>query len=558
MEHEAARLLWATLAAVSLLSYLYLASLRRRHGSARPLPPGPRPLPVIGNALDLRGGHLHHTLARLARAHGPVMRLQLGPVPAVAISSRDAAREALTRHDRRLSGRYVVDAVRARGWADRSLLNMASSDPLWKLQRGILASHVFSPRSLAEARGVRERKVRDLVGHFRARAGTVVDFGRVLYGGMINLVSSAFFSVDVVVDVVGGDDAGGSDSAAAAHGIREHVESIADLMTRANVSDLAPFLRPLDLQGRRRAAARHLGEIYRVVDGIIERRLAENAAAGDKKHGDFLQVLLDQMSAGKIDRGTVKAIVFEVFVTGGDTITITVEWAVAELLRNPGTMAKLRAEIKEALGDKQSVEEPDVAALPYLQAVVKEAMRLHPVAPLLVPHKAVEDGVEVCGYAVPKGSTVFFNVWAIMRDPALWDDPDEFSPERFLVGGRAAEMGSKGKDFEFIPFGSGRRQCPGMPGIGSPAVDCRVHLPLHVAPGTRGARVAAAAADCRGSESGMPMAERVVPHVLASLLHAFEWRLPEGMTAEQLDVSERFTTGNVLAVPLKAVPVAIT
>ncbi|CAL4914524.1 unnamed protein product [Urochloa decumbens] len=508
MEHEAAWLVWATLAAVSLLSYLYLARFRRRHGSARPLPPGPRPLPVIGNALDLRGGHLHHTLARLARAHGPVMRLQLGPVPAVAISSRDAAREALTRHDRRLSGRYVVDAVRARGWADRSLLNMASSDPLWKLQRGILASHVFSPRSLAEARGVRERKVRDLVGHFRARAGTVVDFGRVLYGGMINLVSSAFFSVDVVVDVVGGDDAGGSDSAAAAHGIREHVESIADLMTRANVSDLVPFLRPLDLQGRRRAAARHLGEIYRVVDGIIERRLAENAAAGDKKHGDFLQVLLDQMSAGKIDRGTVKAIVFEVFVTGGDTITITVEWAMAELLRNPGAMARLRAEITGALGDKEAIiKEPDVAALPYLQAVVKEAMRLHPVAPLLVPHKAVEDGVEVCGYAVPKGSTVFFNVWAIMRDPALWDDPDEFSPERFLVGGRAAEMDLKGKDFEFIPFGSGRRQCPGM-----------------------------------------PMAERVVPHVLASLLHAFEWRLPEGMTAEQLDVSERVLESEVFLV----------
>ncbi|CAL4931149.1 unnamed protein product [Urochloa decumbens] len=519
MEQQEAWLLWATLA-VSLLSYLYLASLRRRrHGSAaaRPLPPGPRPLPVIGNALDLRGGHLHHTLARLARTHGPVMRLQLGPVPAVAISSRDAAREALTRHDRRLSGRYVVDAVRARGWADRSLLNMASSDPLWMLQRGILASHVFSPRSLAAARGVRERKVRDLVGHFRARAGTVVDFGRVLYGGMINLVSSAFFSVDVVVDVVGGDDAtGGSDSAAAAHGIREHVESIADLMTKANVSDLVPFLRPLDLQGRRRAAARHLGEIYRVVDGIIERRLAENAGgAGDKKHGDFLQVLLDQMSAGKIDRGTVKAIVFEVFFAGGDTITITVEWAMAELLRNPSTMAKLRAEINGALAGKDAIEEPDAAALPYLQAVVKEAMRLHPVGPLLVPHKAVEDGVEVCGYAVPRGSTVFVNVWAIMRDPALWEDPDEFSPERFLD--KAAEVEFKGKDFEFIPFGSGRRQCPGM-----------------------------------------PMAERVVPHVLASLLHAFEWRLPEGMTAEQLDVSERFTTGNVLAVPLKAVPVAIT
>nr|CAB3500734.1 unnamed protein product [Digitaria exilis] len=503
MEHGQVWLLCATLA-VSLL--YYLSSFRRRQaGSGRRLPPGPRPLPVIGNALDLRG-NLHHTLARLARTYGPVMSLQLGPVPAVAISSRDAAMEAFTKHDRRLAGRHTVDAVRALGWADLSVVNMPSSDPLWKLQRGILAAHVFSPRSLAAARGVRERKVRELAGYFRARAGKEVDVGRGLYGGLVNLVSSAFFSVDVV-DM----EATTSESA---HGIREHVENIAHLITKANISDLFPFLRPLDLQGLRRAAARHLGEIHRIVDGIIERRVAEDAAAsgdGCSQHDDFLQVLLDLMSTGKIDRDTVKAIVFEIFLTGAITTTVTVEWAMAELLRNPSTMAKLRAEISGALGGKETIDEADVAGLPYLQAVVKEALRLHPAAPLMVPHKAIDDSVEVCGYAVPKGCTVFINVWAIMRDPALWDSPEEFLPERFL--GKAAEVDFKGKDFEFIPFGYGRRQCPGI-----------------------------------------PLAERVVPHLLASLLHAFEWRLPEGMSAEQLNVSERFTTGNVLAVPLWAVP----
>ncbi|KAF8728757.1 hypothetical protein HU200_018035 [Digitaria exilis] len=416
--------------------------------------------------------------------------------------------EAFTKHDRRLAGRYVVDAVRALGWADRSLLNMPSSDPLWKLQHSVLASHAFSPRGLAAARGVRERKVRELLGHIRARAGQEVELGRALYGGLINLVSSAFFSVDVVdMDAAAGESA---------HGIREHVGNIADLMTKANVSDLFPFLQPLDLQGLRRAAARHLGEIFRIVDGIIERRLAENAASGDGsgEHGDFLQVLLDLMSTGKVDRDTVKAIVFEIFLTGGETTTVTVEWAMAELLRNPSAMAKLRAEISGALGGKETIEEADVAALPYLQAVVKEAMRLHPVGPLLAPHKAVDDGVEVCGYAVPKGCTVFINVWAIMRDPAVWDNPEEFMPERFL--GKAAEVDFKGKDFGIFPFGYGRRQCPGM-----------------------------------------PMAERVVPHVLASLLHAFEWRLPEGMSAEQLDLAERFTTSNTLAVPLKVVPISV-
>ncbi|CAD6220497.1 unnamed protein product [Miscanthus lutarioriparius] len=137
----------------------------------------------------------------------------------------------------------------------------------------------------------------------------------------------------------------------------------------------------------------------------------------------------------------------------------------------PGIMAKLCAEIKGAVGDKkEAIDEDDVAGLPYLQAIVKEAMRLHPVAPVMLPHKAVEDGVEIGGYA-----------------------------------------------FEFIPFGSGHRLCPGI-----------------------------------------PVAEQVVPLILASLVHAFEWQLPDGMSAEQVDVSEKFTTANVLAFPLKAVPVIIT
>ncbi|CAL4915801.1 unnamed protein product [Urochloa decumbens] len=282
-------LLWATLAVVSLLYYLTSLGRRRRcSGSGRPLPPGPRPLPIIGNALDLRGANLQHALARLARAHGDVMRLQLGPSGAavVVVSSPAAAREAFARHDRRHAARVVPDAVRALGWADRSMIWLPSSDPRWKALRGVVAAHVVSPRSLASARGARERAVRGLVAHLRGRAGREVEVGRALYAAMLNLVSSSFFSVDLV-------------------------------------------------------------------------------------------------------------------------------------------------------------------------------------------------------------------------------DMDS--------GAEAAGVDFKGKDYEFIPFGSGRRQCPGL-----------------------------------------PLAELVVPHVLAALLHAFEWRLPDGVPAEQLDVSERFTTANVMAVPLKAVPIVIT
>ncbi|KAF0898000.1 hypothetical protein E2562_001685 [Oryza meyeriana var. granulata] len=285
MECEVCWLLWAAFAAV--LVYYLAWTTRRLSGAGRRLPPGPTPLPVVGNVLSLRG-NMHHALARLAGEYGPVMKLKLGVVTAVVVSSPDAAREAFTKHDRRLAARTIPDASHARGYAERSMIWLPSSNPRWKTLRGVVATHVFSPRSLAAARGVRERKVRDIVEYIAKNAGEEVDVGQVVYGGVLNLVSGAFFSADV--------------GAESAHGLQLAVEEIILAIAKPNVSDLLPFLRPLDLQGWRRWAEKRYDKIFGTLDGIVNSRLADAGVSTGKHAGDFLDSLLELLSAGKITR----------------------------------------------------------------------------------------------------------------------------------------------------------------------------------------------------------------------------------------------------------------
>lgn len=181
----------------------------------------------------------------------------------------------------------------------------------------------------------------------------------------------------------------------------------------------------------------------------------------------------------------------------------------AELLRNPDAMAKARLELQQTIDKDKPVEELDVTRLPYLQAVVKETLRLHPPAPLLIPHKAETD-VEILGFTVPKDAQVLVNVWAISRNPSIWVNPSSYVPERFLGSSR---MDVRGQDFELIPFGSGRRICPGL-----------------------------------------PLALRMVHLMLASLLHAFDWKLEGGMAPQDMDMADKFGITLQKAEPVRAVP----
>lgn len=168
------------------------------------------------------------------------------------------------------------------------------------------------------------------------------------------------------------------------------------------------------------------------------------------------------------------------FIGGTDTTSSTVEWAMTELLLNPDKMVKAKNELQQVEGP---VQESDISRFPYLQAIVKETFRLHPPVPLLLPRKAVSE-VEMQGFTVPKNAQILINIWAIGRDPAIWPDPNSFKPERFLE----CQADVKGRDFELIPFGAGRRICPGL-----------------------------------------PLGHKMVHFTLASLIHSFDWKIADDL-----------------------------
>ena len=177
-----------------------------------------------------------------------------------------------------------------------------------------------------------------------------------------------------------------------------------------------------------------------------------------------------------------------------DTSATTVGWAMSELIRHPHIMKKMQDELEKVVGLNRLVEESDLKNLEYSEMVVKEILRLHPPAPLLVPHESVED-CTVDDFHIPKKSRIIVNAWAIGRDPSAWIDPEKFIPDRFI----GSQVDVKGKNFQLIPFGAGRRSCPGM-------------------------------------QLGLIM----VNLLLAQLVHCFDWELPNGMTPSELDMTEKF------------------
>ncbi|MQL93393.1 hypothetical protein Taro_026024 [Colocasia esculenta] len=456
----------------------------------RRLPPSPRKLPFIGN-LHQVGSHPHRALAALSRRHGPLMLLQLGQAPTLVVTSAAVAEEVMKTQGAIFADRPALEFPKKLLYGCRDMGFLPYGEE-WRNLRKVTNLHLLGPRRVPSYRLAREEEVAFMVGKIERLSSSsssgAVDLREILQDFVIDLISRAVRGRCFRDEGQSGE-------------LRELLHEHSTLFSAFYVGDYYPWLRWVSvLTGIDSRVKRVVQKWDRVLESIIQEHLHRSEVSGGSHPETFVDALLafdlgDPSSELSFTTETIKAVIIDMFSAGTDTSYITLEWAMAELVRSPELMKKAQAEVRRAAGAKPSIEEPDIAQMRYLKAVIKETLRLHPAAPMLLPRQSSEE-THVCGYYVPKHTRVLVNAWAIMRDSELWEAPEEFRPERFLQGGVSVDD-LRGGNLRFIPFGAGRRICPGA-----------------------------------------QFAVSAVELVLANLLHRFDWKMPDGMQAEDLDMGE--------------------
>ncbi|XP_038902132.1 cytochrome P450 81Q32-like [Benincasa hispida] len=424
------------------LAFVFLLQLRTRR---RNLPPSPPSAPIIGH-LHLLQRPIHRNFQNIAAKYGPIFTLRFGSRLALIVSSLQIAQECFTKHDlifanrpRMLSGKYL-------GY-NYTTMATASYGDHWRSLRRLTATEIFSPTRLNASLGIRKDEIRRLLLKLHSES-----FAKVELRSMFSELS-----FNIVMRIVAGKRYYGekvSDEAEA----REFIELMEDVSRHGGASqwvDFMPILKWFGFGGYEKSLAKSAIWADRFVQELVEERRNQKVL-GREEQSSLLHRLLElQLSEPESHTDQIiKGIVLVLLRAGIDTSSVTLDWIMTELLNHPGVLAKAKAEIDTKIGQDRLVEETDIANLNYLQAIISETFRLHPPAPMLLAHYSSADCI-VAGYNIPPGTMLLVNAWAIHRDPKLWDDPTSFRPERFLGVGNELQAN------KLIPFGVGRRACPG-------------------------------------------------------------------------------------------------
>ncbi|CAI0428357.1 unnamed protein product [Linum tenue] len=394
------------------------------------LPPGPRPTPIVGNLYDIKPVRFR-CFAEWAEQYGPIISVWFGSTLNVVVSNTQLAKEVLKEHDQQLADRH-----RSRSAAKFSRDGQEKSLQVKKYLGAVAFNNIT--RLAFGKRFVNSEGVMDEQG---------LEFKAIVSNGL---------------------------KLGASLSMAEHIEWLR-------------WMFPLE-EG---AFAQHGARRDRLTRAIMEEHTEARKKSGDTKQ-HFVDALLTLKEKYDLSEDTIIGLLWDMITAGMDTTAISSEWAMAEIIKHPRVQQKLHDEMDRVIGFERIMTESDFSSLHYLQCVVKESLRLHPPTPLMLPHRS-NANVKIGGYDIPKGSNVHVNVWAVARDPAVWKDPLEFRPERFME----EDVDMKGHDFRLLPFGAGRRVCP-------------------------------------GAQLGI----NLVTSMLGHLLHHFQWSPPAGVKPEEIDMSE--------------------
>ncbi|KAH7415801.1 hypothetical protein KP509_14G061600 [Ceratopteris richardii] len=463
--------------------FIYTAFSKWSSGgkSKRRMAPSPRALPIIGH-MHMLWVNPHQSLYHLSKVYGPVFSLRLGSVPALVVCNAESARQILITHDKVAAGRPPILSIPRTCFGGPDIA-FSSPGPYWRLMRQICVTEFFSNKRLEYFHYIRWEELGSMMRSVLAAAGTPVPVLKTVQINNNNVISRMI--IGKRMDECQGE--GGADN------VVSIIVDMISILGGFNPGDYISWLASTDLLGLLKKARKVQHRSVVVFQDLINGRRAIRAPGSPPK--DFLDLLLDAAEDTKhqelkLEDRHIRAILMDMYAAGTDTSASTTEWAMSELLANPETLQKAQEELDRVIGRERVVQESDIPNLPYLKGVIYEAMRLHPAAPLLAPHYAMED-CEISGFHVAAGTVLYVDAWAIGKDEKVWSEPFRFRPERF----QDSNIDVLGQHFGLIPFGSGRRICPGW----------RLGL-LNV------------------------------EIVLASLLHGFDWSV-----AEKPDMDEKFS-----------------
>ncbi|XP_020599078.1 cytochrome P450 71A1-like [Phalaenopsis equestris] len=496
-------MLLAALFLIPLFFLLVEQSKRKSISKKTPHPPSPSKLPFIGNLHQL-GLLPHRSLFELSKKYGPLMLLHLGSIPTLVVSSPSSAQEILRTHDLVFASRPSLKASRILLYNNNDMA-FAPYGEYWRQIRKLCVTNLLSLKMIKSFSLVRMEEVSLMIEGISRKASTnngVVCMSEILNSLTCDVLCKSLFGSSVILEK----------RKLLCELIRKNVA----FFQEASLEDYFPRLRWLDvlfgLEGRLR---RHSEKWDALLGDLIQDHIRQLNEGQSTSSTDFIDVMLQlQKNSGLefvLTNEQIKAILMDMIAAGTDTSFAVLEWSMAELIRNPNVMAKVQNEVREIAHGKEIVGEELLDKLNYMRAVIKEVLRLHPSAPLLLPHESLHD-CQIQGYHISKETRVLINAWAIGRDEVYWKEAQDFKPERFL----SSDVDYKGNDFHYIPFGSGRRICPGM-----------------------------------------QFAVAIIEISLANLLHRFNWTLPSGISYESLDMQEAAGITTPRKEKLELVPLAV-